>query len=319
MKKACWLFVLLALGATNGYTQIRRPSPKQAICFTKQDYTDILKDIPGSQRPLPVASPFVTIRIYAHVVRTSTGERGLTSTQLDDALTLLTADYAPHGICFFRVGTDSIDNSAYIDNGNVFAQGTPVYTALINTNKHSDAIDIYFLPADNIFPAGLANGIPGDALIIGGSYFNTNTSITSLLPVSHVLSHEMGHCLGLFHTFHNAGSGSCNELVDGSNAATCGDFVTDTPADPGPLFDVYTDSSCNLRNMTMTDANSQLYAPDTRNVMAYVPPDCMSYFTDGQSIRFHNAIAISAVLQPRIVPPTVYAQNLNYMPGAGTR
>jgi hypothetical protein len=62
--------------------------------------------------------------------------------------------------------------------------------------------------------------------MIHGSYYNTS-----------VLSHEMGHCLGLYHTHHGTvteegDSFQCPELVNGSNSSTCGDYIADTPADP---------------------------------------------------------------------------------------
>ena len=69
---------------------------------------------------------------------------------------------------------------------------------------------------------------------VSGSYWKSpNNSLTK----SHVISHEMGHVLYLWHTHHgtfNEGGNDnpCPELVNGSNSATCGDYVTDTPADP---------------------------------------------------------------------------------------
>ena len=42
----------------------------------------------------------------------------------------------------------------------------------------------------------------------------------------------MGHCLGLYHTFHGLCESVCAELVNGSNCSSCGNFVCDTPADP---------------------------------------------------------------------------------------
>ena len=69
---------------------------------------------------------------------------------------------------------------------------------------------------------------------VSGSYWK---SPNNPLTRSHVISHEMGHVLYLWHTHHgtfNEGGNDnpCPELVNGSNSATCGDYVTDTPADP---------------------------------------------------------------------------------------
>ena len=54
---------------------------------------------------------------------------------------------------------------------------------------------------------------------------------------SHIISHEMGHVLFLWHTHHGTypeggDPNQCMELVDGSNSTICGDYISDTPADP---------------------------------------------------------------------------------------
>ena len=47
------------------------------------------------------------------------------------------------------------------------------------------------------------------------------------------VAHEMGHCLGLYHTHNGTGDNNGTpELVNGSNSSTAGDYITDTPADP---------------------------------------------------------------------------------------
>lgn len=47
------------------------------------------------------------------------------------------------------------------------------------------------------------------------------------------VSHEIGHCLGLYHTHHGTFSaeGGTPELVNSSNSATAGDYIIDTSAD----------------------------------------------------------------------------------------
>lgn len=93
------------------------------------------------------------------------------------------------------------------------------------------------------------------------------------------IEHEMGHTLALRHT-HQGG-----ELVDGSNCATAGDQVCDTPADPGlngtnVIGCVYVG--------TAVDANGQPYTPLTNNFMSYAPNSCRTAFTPGQVDRMNN-------------------------------
>lgn len=63
-----------------------------------------------------------------------------------------------------------------------------------------DGIQVYLFP-DHPWPVangrGKAGGICGGALFVSGNYF---FSPHNSLVRSSVLSHEMGHCLGLWHT-----------------------------------------------------------------------------------------------------------------------
>ncbi len=158
----------------------------------------------------------VTVRIFIHVIRQSDGSGGLTTQEVADAIDLMETDFLSRDIYFTEVGSDSIDNDNYYNfNGADF-------NFLIQENAHNDAIDIYLLPSHISY--GRASGIPGIALVLGGGYAGTS-----------VLSHEMGHCLGLWHTHSGRGCGdfaNCEEAIDSSNCATCGDLVCDTPADP---------------------------------------------------------------------------------------
>jgi hypothetical protein len=91
-----------------------------------------------------------------------------------------------------------------------------------------------------------------------------------------ILVHELGHVLGLQHTF---GPG---ELVDGSNCLTAGDGICDTPADGGYyLPGVHIDLSTCTYIGTETDANGDLYDPMLNNIMSY-SPCAKDAFTPGQ-------------------------------------
>jgi len=232
------------------------------------------------------------VKIYIHVIRTSNGTGGQTTSAVNQAFQMLTDDYSPHDISFNWDGIiDYIDNDSYYNS-----PGVNIYTV----NNHTDGIDIY-LYHDGAPAGGRANGVgESSEFYLSGSFWN---SPFSPLVTSHVISHEMGHVLFLWHTFHGTAEGGsdnpCAELVNGSNSSTCGDYVTDTPADPHLQFNV-SYPNCQWLG-SGTDANGDSYNPDEQNIMAYTHPDCMDYITPLQGSRARNAIATLPFLQQTVV------------------
>lgn len=213
------------------------------------------------------------------------------------------AAFNPHNI-FFVYDCD-ID---FIDNTTFFNSGANAYCNIGQTNFHTDGIDIY-IAGDNSPGGGIAENIPSTFFVVG------STGLGSVFSRSYVIAHEMGHCLGLWHTHHGTitesgndcngnpiGGAQCPELVNGSNCDNCGDFVCDTPADPYIGFNV--NASCQWLG-SGTDSNGDAYAPDENAIMAYTTPSCMEYFTNGQGQRMRNIIEMSPVLQAVLVGQTV--------------
>lgn len=185
-------------------------------------------------------------------------------------------------------------------------------------NNHADGIDIYIFP-ENISTSlgwiGRANTVSfdnckffGTELVIGGKAENFPHRNYA---TSHKLSHEMGHCLGLLHTFVNPNT----QIVDiDYNDSNCnnnsfftpnGDGICDTPADPG--MDHNVPSNCNWgHECPDLDSFDDPFDPDETNIMGYSNLDCYSGFTPGQGLRMRNMIANESVLQNCVIPiPTV--------------
>lgn len=95
-----------------------------------------------------------------------------------------------------------------------------------------------------------------------------------------ILTHEMGHFFGLYHTFEESMFGKDNFVED---CRKVGDCICDTPPDPGSVFEVYVNySKCAMSGYYHENGNE--YLPLVDNYMAYYKPCYMrTYaFTKGQ-------------------------------------
>jgi hypothetical protein len=109
-------------------------------------------------------------------------------------------------------------------------------------------------------------GVAVDPIVLGSADY----------PYGLALAHEVGHYLGLFHTFETAANG-------GNACGEPGDFVVDTPAQSVPSF-----GECPIGRDTCIDAEGP---DDIPNFMNYALDTCWEHFTPGQITRLHVATA----------------------------
>lgn len=153
--------------------------------------------------------------------------------------------------------------------------------------NHPNAIDIYFA---GLIKQPIAAAIPSTALALDIFYPNTS-----------VISHEIGHCLGLYHTFH----GTCSpigapEEPNGSNCATAGDYICDTPADNTQVRSYV--GPCVGNPYEYVCRTDKPYNPRTDLIMDRLPVHCLKYFTPQQVNRMKTLIQTHPILQPVKVP-----------------
>lgn len=202
------------------------------------------------------------IRLYYHVIRDVTGfgfnqpEKDMAEIQayLNQAFKEAKISFEFVGFSYHDYMTPELEEIHNFDN--------PTFIAgLLSLPRPDDAISVFRMsttPCDegiNIFGKGMAKE---KALFL------------RLSAKGFTYAHEMGHCLSLVHTHqgtqgrHVSGGDTYSkpELVDGSNSSDAGDFITDTPADPGVWVNgVYKES--------YTDAKGMYYNPDPTNYMSY--------------------------------------------------
>jgi hypothetical protein len=239
------------------------------------------------------------LKVYFHVLRASNGTGGVNSSVVQDAFNILNTDFNPHNIFF---GWDG-DIDPINDSSNYLSPSEGIFSV----NNHQDGIDIYIYPtnvADSL-SGGFANGFGnGTELYVAGQ------SGSFSLAATHIISHEMGHILNLYHTHHGTvyetggDSNQCAELVNGNNSNVCGDYIEDTPADPGLANQFYSfvDNSCNyIFQGHKFDANNDAYSPLTNLIMSYTKPSCMDTFTTKQAERMKAAIDTMCVIHNTII------------------
>ena len=225
---------------------------------------------------------FTSIPVKIHIIRKSNGTGGLTATDINNIMNRMNSYYHNAFLDFYMCGGINFINS---DNYWSF-DGQTDEAGLTTTHDVANVINMYFTDtvrqgSSNL--CGYAYFPPGPDHMFMDNQCSIGTRTT--------VEHEMGHYLGLYHTHGTSNCGTTNELVNGSNCATAGDDVCDTPADPNLL----TPTACNsylvngscvyTGGTTYKDANNQVYNPNTRNIMSYSRPTCRNEFSAGQYVR----------------------------------
>lgn len=160
------------------------------------------------------------MRVKPHIIRNSNGQFGYSESDVQTVMENLYEDFSEHNIFFIW---DCQVN--YIDDDDFFA-GNKGSHLLFFENGSNSFIDMFFLPSSHPSLFSAVNEIPGNAFFIGGTaYYDNNIELIS----TRVVSHEMGHCLGLFHTHHTGTSEQPAEYVNGDDCEERGDCVCDTP------------------------------------------------------------------------------------------
>lgn len=159
------------------------------------------------------------------------------------------------------------------------------YNAFSDKYDDKDLLSIYIFDHKDDFcvvsPTTVSCGRTG-----GFSYIlsdRTSNIVMSRFDITDikVVSHEMGHFWGLYHTFEETAFGKDDFSKD--KCKVLGDRICDTPPDPGPIFEVYINYVACEYQYLKNDAGIP-YKPQVENYMSYYKPCYLKdfKFTPGQ-------------------------------------
>ena len=229
-----------------------------------------------------------TVKLVVWTVGNDEGDGKYGAEEINRMLTSSLPRFEEHGIHFELCNTLSMNSTYYFDNPDalVFSETNEEYFK-------EGYVNYYIINAEYSNYNGGAAGRKGSLNRAWGFYSNE-------LP-SFIFSHEIGHVLGLSHTF--AASGGCNQ-----NCESNGDYVCDTAPDP---FRNQSDQSvaatgykivapCNFVNVhNIRNACDELYTdegfevPIGQNMMSYyLGHDCGSLkrFSKGQGLKMRTRL-----------------------------
>lgn len=225
------------------------------------------------------SGPIPAINVFFHVVQANETEAGgaVQDVTIQNQMSVINKAYEPTGFQFNLVEVDRSTNPQWFSQA---GPSSPEIQSSMKMSSHKGGpgdLNVWTVGFENgpdsgllgyaTFPHEYQQGPQNDGVVIlhsslpGGKMMNYN--------MGHTLTHELGHWLGLYHTF----QGGC----DGP-----GDEVDDTPAELFPA------QGCPVGRNTCQNRPG---TDPVQNYMDYAYDSCMTNFSQGQIARMRDQVA----------------------------
>jgi hypothetical protein len=259
-------------------------------CATRTDSTSILQR-PASDCDFnsttiqpeyePGGGLLYQIPVVVHVIQNTSGQGNISNAMIESQIDVLNEDFLALAGTLGQNGNDAqvhfylaqfdpngnptngitrtTNNTWFNDSGDYWTSlnWNPTRYLNIYTNTASGALG--YVPG---LPQGGIVGQTSDRVVVLWSAFGRNAPIGPPFHLGRTATHEVGHYLGLFHTFDGGCGTPCN---------TAGDRICDTNPESGPVFGCpFSHTSCGA-----------LQDP-FHNYMDYSDDDCYEEFTSNQ-------------------------------------
>ncbi|KAH7107081.1 zincin [Auriculariales sp. MPI-PUGE-AT-0066] len=224
------------------------------------------------------------IQTHVHVIRAgdSLSNGNVPDMQVEAQIDVLNKDYARTGYSFKLANINYVTNAKW---WNMVAPESDIQAAMKKKLRVGDAsvLNVYLVSFGNpdafgllgyaTFPSDAASALSDDGVVILYSSLPGGTSVP--YDEGRTLTHEVGHWVGLYHTF----QGGCSD----------GDMVKDTPAQDTPT------SGCKKADTCPKKAGVDAI----HNYMDYSDDSCMTEFSKGQITRMQQQLKTYRGISPK--------------------